>query len=40
MKLGAAAIFLSVLNWVLLGLGLVIGGLAVRALWIYIRKNS
>ena len=40
MKLGAAAIFLSALNWVLLGLGLVIGVLAVRALWIYIRKNS
>ena len=40
MKLGAAAIFLSVLNWVLLGLGLVIGVLGVRALWIYIRKNS
>ncbi len=40
MKLGAAAIFLSVLNWVLLGLGLVIGVLVVRALWIYIRKNS
>jgi|GluameStandDraft_1065615.scaffolds.fasta_scaffold118880_2 hypothetical protein len=40
MKLGAAAIFLGVLNWVLLGLGLVIGVLAVRALWIYIRKNS
>ena len=40
MKLGAAAICLSVLNWVLLGLGLVIGVLVVRALWIYIRKNS
>ena len=40
MKLGAAAIFFVFLNWVLLGLGLVIGVLAVRALWIYIRKNS
>ena len=40
MKLGAAAIFLSVLNWVLLGLGLVIGVLAVRALWKKKKKNS
>ena len=38
MKLGAAAIFLSVLNWVLLGLGLVIGVLVVRALWKDINK--